>query len=210
MKSTCPICAAPAGTFFENEKHKFYLCPTCGAIFRDPKQLLKETEERSRYLNHISGVEDMGYYDFVSPLIDRVKGDFDKGSLGLDFGCGHTPVLSEHLKNEGYQMAIFDPIFFKDPKPLNKAYDFIVCCEVMEHFFQPLQEFQNLYNLLRPHGKLICKTHLYEPHLDFDAWYYKNDPTHVFLYQTQSLQWIGNACGFSDVKIDQRVITFSK
>lgn len=210
MKPLCPLCKSPSGKFFKNEINHFHLCPECGAIFRDRRQLMNESEEKNRYLHHISSMEDTGYYNFVRPIIKKVKQELDKGSVGLDYGCGHTPVLSEHLKKNGYEMSVFDPIFHKDPKIFNRLYDFIVCCEVMEHFYHPMEEFQKLSNLLPSSGKLICKTHLFEPELNFDSWYYKNDPSHVMIYQQSTLHWIRKNCRFRHVKIDQRLITFSK
>ena len=93
---------------------------------------------------------------------------------------------------------------------MSRKYDFIVCCEVMEHFFQPFQEFQALFKCLRPQGKLICKTHMFEKGMDFDSWYYKDDPTHVFIYQAETVHWIKNNYLLKDFKINDRVITFTK
>jgi hypothetical protein len=45
---------------------------------------------------------------------------------------------------------------------------------------------------------------------DFDSWYYKADPTHVFLYQKETLHWIKDYFGFSGIIIDGRLITFTK
>lgn len=210
MKSDCPLCQTPSETFFLDNKHHFFLCPNCEGIFRDTKQLLSISEEKKRYLNHISNIDDKGYYKFVSPIINAVKQFALKDSYGLDFGCGHTPVLSEHLKNEGYQMSVYDAIFYREKAVLEKQYDFIVCCEVMEHFFSPLSEFLKLQHLLLPDGKLICKTDLFDKTSNFKDWYYKNDPSHVFIYQTKTIEIIKEMCQFEDVKIKDRLITFSK
>jgi len=210
MKHQCPLCLSVSDTFFQDARHHFLLCPTCQGIFRDPHQFLSPTDEKKRYLTHRSDMEDTGYYNFVLPIIDQVKLHISKDGQGLDFGCGHVPVLSNYLEREGYQMSVFDPIFYKDDSVLNNQYDFIVCCEVMEHFFQPSQEFQALFKSLGPQGKLICKTHMFEKGMDFDTWYYKNDPSHVFIYQAETVHWIKNNYLLKDVKINDRVITFTK
>ena len=80
----------------------------------------------------------------------------------------------------------------------------------MEHFYHPLTEFKKLYKSLLPGGKLICKTHLFEKEIDFESWYYKNDPSHVFIYQDKTIEWIKGFCDFKDAEISDRVITFSK
>ena len=45
-------------------------------------------------------------------------------------------------------------------------------------------------------------TDLYDESIGFHKWYYKNDPTHVFIYQKKTIEWIKNNIGFSDVKIE--------
>ena len=67
-----------------------------------------------------------------------------------------------------------------------------------------------LSKLLKDEGKLICMTSLYSESTDFDTWYYKNDPTHVFIYQKETLDFIVEACDFDHVKIRERLIVFSK
>ena len=158
MKSTCPLCQGESSIFYQNIQHSFRLCSACSGIYRDKDQFLSITDEKKRYLNHISSMEDTGYYQFISPILDEVDSDFPIGSLGLDFGCGHTPVLSKHLQNKGYEVLAYDPIFFNDKSILQINYDFIVSCEVIEHFFEPFNEFSKLFDLLKPGGKLICKT----------------------------------------------------
>ena len=210
MNSICPLCNSNGRAHYQDERNQFYLCENCYGIFRDSDQFLNFSDEKERYLTHISNINDSGYYKFVSPIIKEVKNHFPKGNSGLDYGCGHTPVLSEHLIREHYEMVVYDAVFFNEASVLKKKYDFIVCCEVMEHFYDPSFEFKQLYKLLRPNGKLICKTHPYDNKIVFDKWYYKNDPSHVFIYQAGTLIWIKDHFRFNDVKIDGRLITFSK
>lgn len=186
------------------------MCDQCGGIFRDRDQFLTKTAEKKRYLHHISSMEDTGYYQFISPIIDEVVSSFPVDSLGLDFGCGHTPVLSRHLSNEGFKMVEYDPIFFNDKSALKNKYNFIVACEVVEHFYNPFDEFKRLHDLLKPEGTLICKTHPFEKKIDFASWYYKNDPSHVFIYQRKTFEWIKEFLEFKNVKINDRTIIFSK
>lgn len=210
MKKNCPLCDQKSNTFFQDPLHHFFMCDQCGGIFRDRDQFLTKTAEKKRYLHHISSMEDTGYYQFISPIIDEVVSSFPVDSLGLDFGCGHTPVLSRHLSNEGFKMVEYDPIFFNDKSALKNKYNFIVACEVVEHFYNPFDEFKRLHDLLKPEGTLICKTHPFEKKIDFASWYYKNDPSHVFIYQRKTFEWIKEFLGFKNVKINDRTIIFSK
>ncbi|WP_309597799.1 methyltransferase domain-containing protein [Flavobacterium oreochromis] len=83
-------------------------------------------------------------------------------------------------------------------------------CEVIEHFHHPKKEFQLLKELLVPKGKLYCMTHLYDSSIHFEKWYYKNDTTHVFIYQKETIEWIAKMLMFSDFTIKNRLIIFTK
>ena len=155
-------------------------------------------------------MEDTGYYQFILPILNQVKHLHTKGATGLDFGCGHSPVLSNYLIQEGFEMQVFDPIFFKDRTVLGHQYDFVVSCEVIEHFHYPLETFKTLFNILGPQGTLICKTHLFHPGIEFDSWYYKNDPTHVFIFQAETFQWLKKIFHLNSVEIKNRVISLIK
>jgi Methyltransferase domain len=60
----------------------------------------------------------------------------------------------------------------------------------MEHLHDPLKEFGLLKSLLKPQGKLYCMTHLYDESIDFAKWYYKNDKTHVCIYQKETVKFL--------------------
>ena len=53
-------------------------------------------------------------------------------------------------------------------------------------------------------------TLIYHKGIDFENWFYKNDPTHVFLYQKETFHWIKNYFGFKKVIINNRLILFCK
>ena len=62
--------------------------------------------------------------------------------------------------------------------------------------------------MLKKSSKLYLMTELYNEGIDFARWYYKNDPTHVFFYSQETFDWIKKEFGFSDVRVDKRLITF--
>jgi len=205
----CPLCLNTGKTIFEDEKHHFYECSICKGIYRDSNELLDKHEEKDRYYLHQNHINDFGYIKFANPILSAVKKYFNPTHQGLDFGAGHTPVISELLKNDGYQVEIYDPLFFDDEKVLDKAYDFITSCEVIEHFYHPKKEFELLYKMLQPNGKLILMTDIFNG-VNFESWYYKTDPTHVFLYQKETFEWIKNYFNFSGIIIDKRLIILTR
>ncbi len=44
--------------------------------------------------------------------------------------------------------------------------------------------------------------------INFDKWYYKDDPTHVIFYQKKTVAWIKNKLNFSKATVNNRLITF--
>lgn len=165
--------------------------------------------EKSRYEEHINDVEDNGYQKFVSPITVAILNDFSTSDKGLDFGAGTGPVISKLLNESNFSIKLYDPFFHNYPKLLDNKYNYIVCCEVMEHFFYPKKEFELLQNLLQPNGKLYCMTDLWDKSIDFHKWYYKNDQTHVFIYTKETIYWIQKELNFSNVTIDGRLVVFS-
>jgi len=174
----------------------------------DEKLRPDSNSEKLRYEEHINDVEDKGYQKFVSPITSAILKDFLRTDKGLDFGAGTGPVISKVLTDNEFSIVQYDPFFHNNPNLLNAKYNYIACCEVMEHFYRPKKEFKLLRNLLQPSGKLYCMTDLYDESIDFHKWYYKNDQTHVFIYHKNSIDWIQKEIGFSDVLINGRLITF--
>ena len=203
----CPLCNT-AGTYFF--KTEFYSCLNCDAIYKNNQFYLNDEAEKNRYLEHNNNVEDIGYQQFVSPITHYIFEHFGIHDKGLDFGSGTGPVISKLLKDKHYHIVQYDPFFAPDTAVLEDRYNYIVCCEVIEHFHYPKLEFEKLYNLLLPGGALICMTHLYTPEIDFTNWYYKNDPTHVFIYREKTIAYIAKTFNFTSSKIENRRIVFKK
>jgi SAM-dependent methyltransferase len=203
----CPLCNNAGELFY---KEIFYSCKVCSGIFRSKEYYPTPGKEKARYEMHENHIHNEGYLLFVSPLILSIFESFMPVHKGLDFGAGPGPVISEILKDRGYDIKMYDPYFHNFPILLEKSYNYIVCCEVMEHFQNPEKEFMLLYDMLEPKGILYCMTHIYNANIDFNKWYYKNDFTHIFIYQVQTLEWIKTNFGFRDLNINNRLIRFVK
>jgi len=173
-----------------------------------PDHYPSTNNEKKRYLEHNNNVHDLGYQKFVNPIVNAVQKDFNNTTSGLDFGCGTGPVISKLLRDKNYSIATFDPFFDNNLNALKTTYNFIVCCEVIEHFHNPLKEFKLLKSLLKPKGKLYCMTDLFSANINFKNWYYKDDDTHVIFYHKNTFKWIEKNVGFSKVTVNNRLITF--
>ncbi len=174
----------------------------------DPTDFVSKDKEIKRYKEHNNDVYDVGYQQFVSPIVNGVLSSFKSTHKGLDFGCGTGPVITKLLQDKAYNITTYDPFFDNNLNALRTTYDYMVCCEVIEHFHNPLKEFQLLKSLLNSEGKLFCMTDIYNETIDFDNWYYKNDETHVIFYQQKTLEWLAKQLNFSKVRVEKRLIIF--
>ncbi|WP_440707495.1 class I SAM-dependent methyltransferase [Gracilimonas sp. BCB1] len=206
----CTLCSSETEPFYhyENEDRKYHRCTYCRAVLMDTEDYPTPEEEIFRYESHDNDVEDPRYQEFVSPLVEKITEKFPPDSLGLDFGSGTGPVITKMLTDQGYSVNTFDPFFDNNPSVLDLNYDYIVSCEVMEHFHHPHKEFTKLRNMLKPGGGLFLKTDIYTDDIDFHSWYYKSDETHVIFYHPDTLTWMKSEFGFGRLDIDGRHITF--
>lgn len=167
---------------------------------------LTVNEEKGRYDLHKNDANERGYRAFVSPVVDRIKKEQFSNEKGLDFGSGKDSAVVAQLQEVGYDIKSYDPYYFDDPELLKRRYDYISCTEVIEHFYNPKKEFQRLKDMLQKGGALYIMTEIYSEDIDFENWYYKEDPTHVIFYTKKSFEWIKEHYGFKSLEINARVI----
>lgn len=208
MINPCPLCNSSGKVFYQNKKQLFYQCSNCYGIYVDKNLKPDKETEKARYKKHNNDVNDKNYQNFVSDITLAIIRDFTKNDKGLDFGAGSGPVISKILNDNNFNIVQYDPFFYDNPSLLAEKYNYIACCEVAEHFYNPQKEFNLLKKMLKQNGKLYIMTDLYDESIDFNKWYYKNDITHVFIYHKKTIQWIKNTFKFLDVKIKGRLIIF--
>jgi len=188
---------------------KYFSCKNCKLIYLDSHLRLSFEEEKNRYLLHDNNIHDEGYKNFVLDIVNFIKNNRSKISQGLDYGSGVNSIISALLKQENFNIQEYDPFFIYNDNLLKSQYDYIVCCEVIEHFYNPRHEFQKLKNLLNKKSPLVLKTDLHNPNLNFENWYYRLDPTHVVFYSHESLLWIKEHYQFDQLeKISDRSYAF--
>lgn len=199
----CPLCQ----NLLSKEKDpEYYECGTCKALVKKKELWPDSIYEKSRYLEHNNDVTDERYQKFTSPITSYILKKFSSLDKGLDFGSGTGPVISSMLEQHNYIVKKYDPYFANFPDLLNQKYDYVFACEVVEHFYNPRAEFLKLKSLLKSGGALILMTLLYNDDLDFKNWRYRMDPTHVFIYQKETFQFIKESMGFNKLNIEQRLI----
>lgn len=199
----CPLCKNHSNNFSQNI---YYKCSCCKAVFKKPDLHLKGNAEKNIYDKHVNISTDIRYQNFLSPITNSVLKDFSSNSNGLDFGCGKDSAIIKVLRDNYYQIDGYD-LFYKDDKNLlEKKYNYITSSEVIEHFQNPKKEFDLFLSMLKKDGALYLMTEIYDESIDFEKWYYKNDPTHIFLYQKETFEWIKKNYSFKKLVIEKRLI----
>lgn len=208
IENNCPLCKSESDFYTKDKIRSFYRCNNCKSVFSDRNTLLLSNDEKNRYEMHNNDIFDVRYKDFVSPITNSILNDFDKNHIWLDFWAWPWPIISKVLEDNNYNISKYDPYFWNNENLLSKKYDYIACCEVIEHFYNPDIEFEKLKNMLKKDWKLFLMTHIYDETIDFKSWYYKNDITHVFFYTKESLEYIKQKYDFSSLQIKDRLIVF--
>lgn len=206
----CLLCSHKTKLFYEFRNNNYYQCQGCSSLMLDPANYPSWEEEKEIYKTHNNDVKDIRYQNFVSPIVEAVKSSYNKNHKGLDFGAGTGPVITSLLEKEVYEINLYDPFFHFYPENLQKKYDYIICCEVIEHFHNPYDEFRKLTNMLSSKGSIFCMTSLYDESINFKNWNYKNDETHVFFYHKKALEWIKKEFAFSKLEIEGKLIKLRK
>lgn len=186
----CPLCGAP-GPFAgvpDMRKRTLRFCSRCRLVFAATADLPLAEAEKQRYAKHWNGPEDAGYVAFLRQAVEPALPFLKPEMRGLDYGCGHTPVLHLLLAETGLRCENYDVFFF--PEWPAGSFDFLFVTEVVEHFHRPADEWPRMLSLLKPGGILTVMTAPWEDLDAFRTWGYASDETHVAFYHRESLEWI--------------------
>jgi SAM-dependent methyltransferase len=192
----CALCRNIASEFFADGQRVYLRCRTCGLIFLHPVCRPTALAETLRYQQHRNDAGDERYLAFLRRLAHPLAQSLRPGARGLDFGCGPVPALAQLLTEAGFSTASYDPLFHPDEILLDARYDFVACCEVIEHVHDPRALLERFTTLLRDGGVLGVMTR-FHGESPFHRWWYRRDPTHVCFYSEETMRWIAAARGWS-------------
>ena len=188
----------------------FLQCTNCELVFVPSDFHLTLSQQRDRYLEHNNDPMDSEYRAFLSRLRDPLLPLLKEGDVGLDFGCGPGPALAQMLRDSGYKMDLYDPLFWDDNSALEKSYDFVTCTETIEHFSNPASDFALLDSVVKDEGVLAVMTSILYKEVIFEDWYYKLDPTHVSFYTPSTMEWISKKFNWAIESAHKNVYFFIK
>ncbi len=208
---TCPLCSSQKHSHCHKDKLRKYLqCLICEFVFVPTQYHLSESEEKERYDTHNNNPKDPRYRQFLSQITKPLSDLIPDSSHGLDFGCGPGPTLSLMLEKEGHQVDLYDKYYVDDKSVFDKVFDFITLTEVIEHLSDPVFELERLTSILKPGGTIAILTQTLTTDIDFKAWYYKNDPSHIGFYNQKSLGILADYLELEITHYSERVIFFKK
>jgi hypothetical protein len=207
----CIVCKNKKIELFKiiHEK-KYWHCINCEAKFLDKKNYIDAINEKKHYLKHNNFIKDPGYRKFLSRLSEPLKKYISINDSGLDYGCGYAPALADIFKEDGFAIDIYDPFFFPNDNLFLNKYNFITCSEVVEHLFNPYDEFFKLDALLENNGYLGVMTSLMPSDQEFENWYYRRDPTHVVFYNEKTFEVIASQMNWNLIIPSKDIAIFKK
>lgn len=197
----CPLCGAKARPFTaltRKTSRRYYRCEACGFVALAPGARLTKPEEKARYLLHDNDPANQGYRDFVDGFARQAIIPFvAPRAHALDFGSGPRPLLAPQLAERGYRCDLYDPYFAPTRAWRRRSYDAIALHEVAEHIANPGATLGFLAGRVAPGGVIAIRTRFQpsEPR-DFDAWWYRMDPTHISFYTSSCLERFFGERGF--------------
>jgi len=177
MSSICILCSQTKANLFqkviakhfgEQKEWHYLICANCELIFLEPSERLENKEEKLRYSQHQNSREDPGYRRHLLRLWHPVESRLESSeSIGLDYGSGPEPTMQQLLAEKGVSLQIWDPFFANAPSFHNKSFDFVLCNEVAEHFYDPYKEFLQLDQFLKTRAYLSLGTRFYDSSIEF-------------------------------------------
>jgi len=155
-------------------------------------------------------------------LLDAINFDTSQSHC-LDYGGGRG-VLAQALVDRGCKsLTVFEPFGQNPGLPESvswvndlaliqqQKYDLILMVEVLEHLLDPVDELKKIRELLSPGGKLVITTpnaRGWRARIDGFKWREVQNPTHINLFSSRSLQAVLREAGYMFTKRVQRPVTY--
>ena len=210
----CNICLLNTIIVKDIKKNiSYYRCKSCGFTALDSRALVDTISEKKHYEKHNNNFECKGYVEMfevfisnaIEPYIPNIK-------TVLEFGCGHTPVLAELLKQQKLEVDHYDLYFFPEKIYETKKYDLITSTEVFEHLKEPKNILKTLVNALNDKGYIILMTQFpSKSDEEFLNWWYRRDITHISFFTPKSFEIMAKEVGLKVLKlINENIVVFQK
>lgn len=210
---TCPLCDAillsdlckyyESHCIFGGGLLKRYQCYECDLIFGPDKMFDMTKEQLSDdyglhyqiYEEGDSTENEIRTFHALSPVKDGVY---------LNYGCGNSSQSIKVLRDEGWQVFGFEP-HSRDNNAIGEGmlshadlekilFDGIFSNNVLEHFYEPIDELTKLKMLLKPNGKMSHTTPCFE-------YAYPYTRFHLFFFTGRSAEILFEKAGLRVLNI---------
>ncbi|MBD3316390.1 MAG: methyltransferase domain-containing protein [Chitinivibrionales bacterium] len=162
-------------------------CSECSLIFVPRRYHLGADKERRRYALHNNSMHDAGYLKYLRGFRRELLAvPISKPSV-LDFGSGRECVLTRLLRDEGLWAHAYDPLYDIGKDALQRRYDLVVMCEVIEHLRNLRDELALVRRCCVDGGYVVIRTETYTDVTDFGSWWYAADPTHINFFHPKTM-----------------------
>jgi SAM-dependent methyltransferase len=194
------------------DSRKYFRCSLCELVFIHHTQLPVREMELARYNEHNNDLSSLAYLSYLDRLAAPVVEKLAIGEIkGLDFGCGPVEGMRHLLEPRGYEISSYDPYFFPETKLINNDYDFVLCSEVVEHFFEPAKGLAEIDELVKSGGFIGISSRLYpKSSEEFRNWGYRRDPTHVVFFSELTVKWVAKKFGWELINLNSPIWIFRK
>lgn len=219
-ETNCPFCSSPESRVairengFEGQK-----CSDCGLIYVSPRPSLAEIQDLYGHNEARVAAESHIASEFPKRLYARhhlklIRRHVKKGRL-LEIGAGAGYFLDEAQK-KGFDChgLEFNPIqaefiktrfaidceqtSLKQSSYMHEQFDLVYHCDVVSHFYDPIEEFNLTGQILKEDGYLVFETgnigDIEDKYFEcFESFQY---PDHLFFYSTENVKYLLDTSGF--------------
>lgn len=211
----CKLCTCTSVKTIEDTQFNinYYHCQNCGFIFIDEAKIISHELEEKEYSRHENSLEDEGYVNMFKQFMQKTFLPYkNKVKTVLDYGSGPEPVFAHVMREEGFDVDIYDLYYAPDKVFDGKRYDVITSTEVFEHFSDPIKEITMLVDHLNDGGLLAVMTLFhYNNEERFKKWWYRHDPTHISFYAHQTIHYIAERFNLKVLYLDEKnTVLFQK
>ncbi len=152
--------------------------------------------------------------DYGCGMVSRKYGDVLAKSCDEYVGADVSPYVVAKNKEDGFHSCTIDPQGGSIDLP-DSHFDGAVCCEVLEHLYDPLAAAREIHRLLKPSGTVIAMVpnfgyHAWRvqallraqvPHEPEDSRVNKYNGVHIRYFSMLTFKRLLLDAGFSDVKV---------
>ncbi len=203
--TACPLCGSRTGAsrYQKRMKRHYHWCSNCDLVSVPTADHISPEAERDRYLSHNNSLEQTGYVEMLSTVLDTAENAAGRAPFDmLDYGCGYAPVLGQLAAQRGHAVSNYDPVFFPAPVALESNYTVVTCCEVAEHARNPRDFWMTLSTVVLPGGVLVVRSSLHPDDWNrFLTFWYTYDETHISFYSEICISHVCRTFGFELVSV---------